>query len=203
MAKTPEPEALDESEIDQDELSKVESVLMSLSEKSKVDETALGTIDAILGRMTNATRKAVMDLPVFATLMEEAAKNTTHTPGSVVSTGKFTSFKVPYSLSDVYDQWPPVESYVARETIKVIPPGGWVFFLREGVIYDIPNGTPAEQIPEGHGYQLPSVVIGILDERYIQQRTFKREREGGNEFGLGVKYVGPGWPGKEAVINAG
>lgn len=193
--------AADETDVvEQDALKEATAALEKLSEATSVDEKTVMAVDSSLSKMNRATREAVIATPAFQKLIAQVAEQTTGKPGTIRQLGQFSAIKVPYSLQDVYDTYPLVDSYVAREDITVVY-GGWQFVLHDGIIYDQPRDVPPEKLPEGHGYKLPCIVTSILDERYTQQRSFKRQYELGNEFSLGVKYLGAGWPGKETVIS--
>ena len=188
-----------QQEVDRSAVTDLSAALERLVQEDKVDETALKEIDKVVSSLNDKTKAAIMDLPIIQTLVQ-SAKVDDSVPGSVIQQGIF-SRKVPYSKNQVYEKWGVEESFTAPETIPVITPGGWVFRLREGVTYDIPRGTPAEQIPEDHGYQLPKIVISILRDRAAALRQKRRETEE-RPFGQGVTFLQTGWAGKAQEIAA-
>lgn len=186
--------------VDRSAVTELGAALERLVSEDKVDDSAIGEINAVVENLNEKTKAAILDLPVIQKIIEQraATENGTVEPGSIVQMGMF-SRKVPYSKAQVYQKWGVAASYVAPETITVVTPGGWHFRLREGVIYDMPLSTPAEKMPEDHGYQLPNIVLGIMADRATAFRVLRRETEL-HEFGQGVKFLQTGWAGKDQEI---
>lgn len=179
--------------------------LKKMKQAEVVDEELLGELNVALVKLSDDGQRKFMDLPIMQMIAERASEDAvgTREPGATVrvggNKGLSFSFKVPYSLNDVYEKWPPVKSFIPDNDQTVVVPGGWVFKLHEGIIYDTPRG--AESCPEDHGYQLPCIVIDILAQAKATLRQNKRDTEK-NPFGLGVRFLETGWAGKEAVKDS-
>lgn len=178
--------------------------LKKMKQAEVVDERLLGELNVALAQLSDDGQRKFADLPIMQKIAERASEDAigTREPGATVrvggNKGLSFSFKVPYSLNDVYEKWPPTESFIPDKDETVISPGGWVFKLHEGIIYDTPRG---EDCPEDHGYQLPCIVIDILNQAKATMRQNKRDTER-NPFGLGVRFLETGWAGKEAVKDS-
>ena len=198
----------DDEEVQKDALDKVTEALQTLVDAEAIDLKVLQTLDTMIGGLNENTQRAILDLEVMQRLFERAAETdkSDAKPGSLVGSG-LAAFKKPYSMNDVYAVWGVEDRYVynklAINEMPVVTPGGWQFILRDGVIYDIPRGTPAEKIPENHGYQLPKIVVQILEDSREQRRLMKRDTEQGKPFGMGVRYLQSGWAGKDLAIADG
>ena len=192
----------EKEEVQAEALTAVNAALESLAAADKVDDAALESIDGALQGMNESTRRAVLDLPAFQSIIAKAAEQAqgSNEPGSYKQVGAFT-MKVPYTVADLYRIWGTVENYVHVGKNTVVTPGGWTFYLNDGIQYDIPRNTPMEKIPEGHGIVLPGIVIQILNESRAATREARRETDTGAFFGQGVRFIGPGWAGKETVIR--
>lgn len=189
--------------VDQSAVTQLGAALERLVDEDKVDDKAIDEVNGIVEKLNDKTKAAIMDLPVIQRLVEaQAAKSAEgNVPGTVISQGMF-SRKLPYSKRDLYNVWPAVASFTSPETIDVVTPGGWVFKLKQGITYDVPVGTPMAEVPEDHGYQLPSIVVGILADRARDTRQNRRETEL-RPFGQGVTFLQTGWAGKnDEVANA-
>lgn len=176
--------------------------LQRMKQAEVIDEKILDELNESLAGLSDEGRSKFMDLPVVQKILERASNDAvgTKTPGTVVRIGGEMgfSFKVPYSLKDVYEKWPVVDSYVPDSNHTVVTPGGWVFRLTEGLIYDIPQGEPC---PEDHGYKLPCIVVDIINQSKIAARAKKRETET-RPFGMGVQFLETGWAGKAEVAKS-
>lgn len=192
-----------EEAVDQTKLTALNAALEALAEEEKVDETALEAVEKVLGDLNENTQRAVLNLPAIQRLIEKAAEQASPDvpAGSIIGTG-LTAFKKPWSLNDiyamgieeryVYNKWMPFETPVVF--------GGFSFYLTDGVIYDQPRTVAPQDIPEGHGYQLPKVVIDILEQARNHRRTAVRETEK-KKFGMGVEFLQTGWAGKDLAIS--
>ncbi len=189
-------------EVEQEALTAVNAALETLANVAKVDDAALKSIDTAISGLNEATQRAVLDLPAFQSLVVKAAEQAQGTgePGTYKVVGAFT-MKIPYTVNDLYRVWGTIENYVHVGKNTIVTPGGWVFYLNDGIQYDLPRDTPPEKIPEGHGIQLPGVVIQILNECRAEARSVRKETQLGVPFGQGVKFLGDGWAGKETVIR--
>ncbi len=189
-------------EVEQEALTAVNAALETLANVAKVDDAALKSIDTAISGLNEATQRAVLDLPAFQSLVAKAAEQAQGTgePGTYKVVGAFT-MKIPYTVNDLYRVWGTIENYVHVGKNTIVTPGGWVFYLNDGIQYDLPRDTPPEKIPEGHGIQLPGIVVQILNECRAEGRSTRKETQLGVPFGQGVKFLGDGWAGKETVIR--
>lgn len=189
-----------EQTVDKSAVTELGAALSRLVDEDKVDESALAEINSVVENLNEKTKAAIMDLPIIQKIVELTQAGESAIPGSVIAQGMF-SRKIPYSKNDLYAKWGANPSFTCPETIVVITPGGWAFRLREGVTYDIPRGVAPEKVPEDHGYQLPNIVISILNDRMMTLRQNRRETEE-RPFGQGVQFLQTGWAGKDQEIAA-
>ena len=188
--------------VDEGALTNVAAALEALAESEKIDDTALSTISSVVENLNERTQKAILDLPAMQSIIQKVQESTAPAdvkPGEYVQVGMFT-FKKPYAKGDLYTVWGTEERFIAPKTEVVVTPGGWVFRLNEGIIYDIPRDVDMSAIPEGHGYQLPKVVIQIIADSRQTMRQNKRDTESERGFAAGVKFLGTGWAGKDNVV---
>lgn len=194
--------------VNKEALTAVNAALEALAESEKVDENELESISVTVEKMNESTQRAILDLPVMQRLIEkaQAATEGSARPGTIKKVGLF-EMKVPYTLESLYEIWGVEERYVYNKLfgneMPVVTPGGWQFRLTDGMVYDTPRGTPPEKIPEEHGYQLPKIVIQILEDSRAARRATRKETEREAGFGMGVKFLQSGWAGKETVITEG
>ncbi len=189
-------------EVEQEALTAVNAALETLANVAKVDDAALKSIDSAISGLNEATQRAVLDLPAFQSLVAKAAEQAQGSgePGTYKVVGAFT-MKIPYTVNDLYRVWGTIDNYVHVGKNTIVTPGGWVFYLNDGIQYDMPRDTPPEKIPEGHGIVLPGIVIQILNECRAEGRSARKETQLGVPFGQGVKFLEVGWAGKETVIK--
>lgn len=193
-----------EEAVDGDALTAVSAALQTLVDSEKVDDKALAGISSVVENLNEKTQKAILDLPAMQAVIQKVQESVVSAdiePGEYTQVGMFT-FKKPYSLSDLYRVWGTEERFLAPRTQVVVTPGGWVFRLNEAITYDIPRDVVQEAVPEGHGYQLPRVVIQIINDSAQTFRATKRDTESERGFGAGVKFLGTGWAGKDSVVSA-
>lgn len=180
------------------------SALTKMKDAETIDDEVLGELAGALGKLSANAYRRFMDLPIVQRIVEQAGEAAAGKaePGTEVRLGKGDmpfAYKVPYTLEGVYRKWPCVSEFVAEADYTIVTPGGWVFKLHRDIIYDVPRG---ESCPEGHGYQLPSIVISIIRDSKAMMRETRRETES-KPFGMGVAFIGTGWAGKDAAIAAG
>lgn len=197
-------QATNEEAVDQTKLTALNAALEALAEEEKVDESALATVEGVLADLNENTQRAVLNLPAIQKLIEKAAEQDTREvpAGTIIGQG-LTAYKKPWTLNDiyalgveeryVYNKWMPYETPIVF--------GGFNFYLTDGVIYDQPRTVAPQDVPEGHGYQIPKVVIEILEQARNQRRVNLRETER-KPFGMGVRFLETGWAGKDLVIGA-
>jgi len=179
------------------------AALSKMKDSAVVDEALLGELAASLEKLSPEAYRRFMDLPIVQLITEragEAAMDKAE-PGQEIRVGGGDlpfSYKVPYSQEAMRRKWPPVLEFVADADYTIVVPGGWVFKLHRDIIYDVPLG---KECPEGHGYQLPSIVVGIIRDSKLAARDNRRETEGA-PFGMGVKFTGTGWAGKAEVAKS-
>lgn len=193
-----------EDKVDGVALTNVSAALEALAESEKIDDTALATISSVVENLNENTQKAILNLPAMQTILQKAQENVAPAdvkPGEYVQVGMFT-FKKPYTLEDVYVKWGTEERFIAPRTETVVSPGGWIFRLNEGIVYDIPRDVDMSAVPEGHGYKLPRVVPQIIEDSRAAMRQMKRDTETERGFGAGVKFLQTGWAGKDSVVAA-
>jgi len=178
------------------------NVLKTMKEAEVIDEEILGDLNRALAKLSTDGQRKFMDLAIVQKIVDKVAGESeggSREPGSVVQIGDAFSFKVPYNLGGIYKKWPVVDSYIADADYTVVVPGGWVFKLREGMIYDIEQG---KECPPDHGYRLPNIVPYIIQQMKQDTMAAKRATER-QPFGLGVRFLGTGWAGKEGAIAEG
>jgi len=178
------------------------NVLKQMKEAEVIDEEILGDLNRALAKLSADGQRKFMDLAIVQRIVDKAANESEggpREPGTIHSVGEAFSFKVPYGLTGIYKKWPPVDSYMADADYTVVTPGGWVFKLKEGMIYDIPQG---KECPPDHGYRLPCIVTSIIQTMKEDMMAAKRETERG-PFGLGVRHLSVGWAGKDEAIAEG
>jgi hypothetical protein len=195
-----EPAAPAEEEEGDNSFDEAIAVLAKMKTAKTIDAKLLTELNDVLGTLSPDAQRAFLDLPVVQSITERASDDAAGKgePGSVKRVGGNLAFafKVPYSLNDLYEKWPPSdEPFIPDKDETVITPGGWVFRLKEGMIYDIPQG---EECPEDHAYKLPCIVVGILRDAKTTLRANKRETEK-SAFGMGVRHLEVGWAGKAEV----
>jgi len=175
------------------------NVLKTMKQAEVIDEEILGDLNRALAKLSADGQRKFMDLAIVQRIVDKVASESedgVREPGSVIQIGEAFSFKVPYGLTGIYKKWPVVASYMADANYTVVTPGGWVFKLTEGVIYDIEQG---KECPPDHGYCLPSIVPYIIQTMKEDMVRSKRETERG-PFGLGVRFLETGWAGKDEAI---
>ena len=179
-----------------DEFDEAIAVLGKIKEAEKLDDSLLEELDAAVGKLSAEGQRRFSELPVIQQIVERAGEDSSGEPGTTKRIGPGDqpfSFKVPYSQEFLRRKWPPVD-FIADQDYTIVTPGGWVFRLHEDVIYDTPAG---EKVQDGHGYQLPNIVVGIINDSKATLRENRRETQRDAAFGMGVKYIGPGWAGKD------
>jgi hypothetical protein len=186
-------------EVNTEALTNVEAALTTLIESEKVDEGAVEKISSLVAGLNEKTQAAIVDTPAFQAMLGKVAEKSTGAaePGSYRKVGAY-NIKVPYTQEDVYTKTGEVERFVPVGNHKVIF-GGWTYLVHDGIIYDQPRDLPAEKMPEGHGYRVPGIVPYIIEQQREEYRRIRRETQE-KEFGMGVKWLETGWPGKDTAI---
>lgn len=179
-------------------------VLEKVRDAEVLDESLLEELDTKVSALSKEGQRRFAELPVVQKILERAGEDAmgTQEPGTIrrVGSGDMPfAFKVPYSLEAVYKTWPLVD-FIADADYTVVTPGGWVFRLHEDIIYDTPLD---EKCREGHGYKLPSIVVSIINDSKATLRDNRRETQRDQAFGMGVKFIGDGWAGKDNLGSPG
>lgn len=200
----PKQQTTNEEAVDETKLTALSAALEALAEEDKVDDGVLEAVESTLSGLNENTQRAVLNLPAIQRLIEKAQEQDTREvpPGTIIGSG-LTAYKKPWTLNDiyalgieeryVYNKWMPHETPIVF--------GGFNFYLTDGVIYDQPRSVAPQDLPEGHGYQLPKIVIEILETARNQRRAATRETER-KPFGMGVNFLETGWGGKDLAIGA-
>lgn len=180
-----------------DEYTAAIATLEKIRDAEVLDETLLEELNDSVSKLSEEGQRKFAEMPIIQRILERAGEESTGEPGTVKRVGPGDSpysFKVPYSLPAVYEKWPVVEEFIADTDYTIVVPGGWVFKLHEDIIYDTPIGG---KCAEGHGYRLPCIVVGIIRDMKAALRDNRRETQRELAFGMGVKYIGEGWAGKD------